>query len=413
MIGPETTSRSMPGSRLVEGGLALLLLGLLLLWLVPAMLDHTPDDMRLAYVAGAEAWESGHPERVETWMSTSFLALCMALTTRVTSLTGSVIALNVLNLGLFLGTVALVWRELRPRLSRFVWWATLAFALLYAPVISIFRWKQLNLIAFALALAGFWLIRRGRPWSGALSAALSIAIKPIVILLPVALFLRRDTRRAAVACAFGVVLLTMVGQAFLAVRAEDPSVLWPMSTFQTFAERGREWGANPENFAPMGTIRRLTRGEGLYEKAFVGLGVLALALLAHESVRHRPGRAWELFAWACALSPMVGPVGWSHYQILLAPLFLVLCYQLSRRGAGPVWWVPLLFAYLLASLVQRPLGGTLPGSILALLTGQRQSWDDMLRMLALGQFSQYFLVATALAWFNRQAPAVGEGTWGD
>jgi hypothetical protein len=391
----------------------LLLLVALLLWLVPAMRDHTPDDMRLAYVAGAEAWASGHPERVETWMSTSFLALCMALTTRATSLTGSVITLNVLNLALFLGIVAVTWRWLRPRLSRRVWWATLAFALLYSPVISVFRWKQLNLIVFALALAGFWLIRRGREWSGAGLAALSIAIKPIVVLLPVALFVRRDTRRAAVACTLGVVLLTMLGQAFLALRARDASVLWPMAALETFAERGREWGANPENFAPMGTVRRLTRGEGPIEKVFVGLGVLALAVLAHESVRRRPGRAWEVFAWACALSPMVGPVGWSHYQVLLAPLFLVLGYQLGRSAAGPSWWLPVLFAYLLTSLVQRPLSGTLPGSVMALLTGYREGWDDMLRMLALGQFAQYFLAAAALAWFNRQAAGLGDGTWRD
>src|SRR5713226_9286104 len=42
-------------------------------------------DFGLAYGGGVEAWASGHPERVTTWFSTPFLALVMAVITRLGS----------------------------------------------------------------------------------------------------------------------------------------------------------------------------------------------------------------------------------------------------------------------------------------------------------------------------------------
>ncbi len=47
---------------------------------------HRVLDLGKAYAGGVEAWSSGHPERVHTWMSTTFLAMIMALVSRLMSM---------------------------------------------------------------------------------------------------------------------------------------------------------------------------------------------------------------------------------------------------------------------------------------------------------------------------------------
>src|SRR5262249_3935315 len=130
----------------------------LLLWAVPAVRDASPDDLRVFYEAGVAAWQ-GHPEHVKDWTGTAFLALLMALVSRASSLRAAAGALNVLIITLVLVSLGVVWSRLRARLPRGVWWATLACAVSFSPLMSTLRWKQLNLIALCLALAGFALIR--------------------------------------------------------------------------------------------------------------------------------------------------------------------------------------------------------------------------------------------------------------
>ncbi len=373
------------------------------LWAVPAIRDTSPDDLRLAYQAGVEAWRTGHPENVETWMSTSLYAMAMAMVTRVGSLTPAVVALNLLNLLLAIATAAVVWWRLRGRVSRVWWWATLALALSFSPLISTVRWKQVNLIVLCLALAGFLWIRRGRSVWGAAAVALSVTLKPLAILLPFALFSRRDTRVAALWCFGGVAVMSLVGQGFLALRAHDPSVLNPLPTLGNYAARARPWGAAPDNFSPQAMVRRITYSKEPFQRTVVTLGIVLAALLANESIRRSTGRSWELLCFTLLFSPMVSPMSWSHYQLLLAPMFVLLAYRFATERAGWVWWLVLLFAYLLTALVQRPLATTVPGALIELLSGQAEEWQDTVRMLSLGQFAQYFLLLTAIGWFNRRA----------
>src|ERR1700682_3193078 len=54
--------------------------------LIPfAVSIHYTADFGLAYHGGLEAWASGHPERLFSWFSTAFLALAMAVISRMAS----------------------------------------------------------------------------------------------------------------------------------------------------------------------------------------------------------------------------------------------------------------------------------------------------------------------------------------
>lgn len=381
---------------------ALFVAALLLLWAWPAMRDVTPDDLRVLYAGGTAAWQSGHPERSPDWLSTAFLGLVMALVSRTASLKGATVALNVANLLMVIVSFSAVWWWLRGRLKRVPWWATLACAVSYSPILSTIRWKQLNLVALFLALVGFLLIRQGRWRSGSATVGLSLALKPLVILLPFGLLARRDTRLAGFSCLAVTVALTFLGQGFLAFRANDLALLSPAPVFQNFARRADAFQSQPENLSPQAMVQRLTRKNDPLQRGVVLLGVAVALLLANESIRRRPGTSWEVFAFALLISTLAGPISWSHYQVLLLPMFILLACQFSLEQASPSFWIALLFAYVLASLVQRPLDLTVPGALRVLATGQRESWEGVIQVLMLSQFAPYFLYLAAVGWFFRK-----------
>src|SRR5206468_5077833 len=90
---------------------------------------------------------------------------------------------------------------------------------------------------------------------------LSVALKPLALLLPVALLLRRETRKAGAIAAAVAVALTVAGQWFLAWRAHDVSLLNPAHAYFDFARKtatpSRSLACHPGNIAPQGTSCRL------------------------------------------------------------------------------------------------------------------------------------------------------------
>src|SRR5262249_18531225 len=159
---------------------------------------------------------------------------------------------------------------------RLLWWATLACAVSYSPILSTIRWKQLNLIVLCLALAGFALLRSGRSLAAAAAIGLSLALKPLVVVLPLALLSRRDTRAAGAWCLLAALVPTLLGLGFLALRAHDASLLSPLPVLQNFGKRAGGFQALPENLSPQALVQRLTRSEDAVQRA----AVLGLVLLA-------------------------------------------------------------------------------------------------------------------------------------
>ena len=389
-------------ARLMQALLALVIGGAAVLLAAKAVSDETPFDIGLAYMGGETAWDTGRPEELETWISTPFLGMVMALVSRAVDLPTAVTGMTILNLGLAVSLIAAIWTRLRHELSPRWWWTTLAGAVLFAPLLSSIWWKQLNVVALSLAVVGFSLLRSGRDVLGAAMTALSLAVKPIFVLLPLALLLRKETRKSGLWALVWIAIFIGGAQAFLAVRAGTPSALSPLPMIEALSERSQPenvWACHTENFAPGSLLCRLAGGRyWTQERVLVLLMVILFAALAHDSIRHRGGKSWSVFAFASLLSPLISPIAWSHYQLLLAPMLVVLVCEFVRRGASLALWGSLAASFALTELVWRPYG-TLPGTVNRHLADKPETPEALFAVMSVAQFAQYLLFFTAVLWF--------------
>ena len=349
---------------------------------------HYTADFGLAYQGGVEAWNSGHPQRLVTWTATPFLAVVMAAITRVSSVDVASPSFMAIDLIVWGALLAAVWSRMRDRVPPRFWWSTLVAAALFAPAISTIFWLQPNLIVFGLALAGFVLVGRRDPLGGFL-IGLSIALKPIVILLPLALLLRRQTREAGLWAIATTAVLSFAGLGFLAWRAGDPSVFNPIDYLAGFLSKGRGPIAAcvPENYSPVALLCRLGVEPSTTITIAVAAAVLLIGWLLIRHLTDSPEARWEVFAVACLLSGMLGPIDWASYGVLMAPLFLLLAYQFWRESAPPPLWIGLGLAFLLAELVWDPLESLAQTPVPVVVFSYTA-----------GQFSQYVLLFVWARW---------------
>jgi hypothetical protein len=401
---PEQAEASLTRAATVAGLLALA--GIVAWWAWRAFHDPRTLDLGLAYQAGQVAWATGHPQHLSSWDGTPFLAALMALISRVIGSATATTLQTILNLTLVLASAAVVLRRLQSVL-RPVWWWTAALALLsFAPLMSTLWWKQFNIEALCLALAGFELLRRRRDGWGAALIGVSIALKPLVFLLPLVLLARRDTRRAGVLSLVWVAGLNIAAQALLALRAHSISALNLYLPLHNFIEKSRPaniWACHPENFAPGSLLCRLAGAQNWTLQHFVVWAAVAL-LGAFVIDALRPSvrglRSWETFAFTLPLSAMLSPLAWSHYQLLLAPLFLLLLVRFTTQGATVSAWAGLAVAFVLASLIWQPFG-TSVGAVRGLFSAKTQTIHDLFAIEAVAQFAQYLLVLTGVIWYTR------------
>lgn len=349
---------------------------------------HYVADFGLAYTGGLEAWSSGHPMRVVTWMGTPFYAAVMALVTRAGPEFVSARIFMAINLSLWLLLLAMVWPRLRPHVPISWWWATLVAAGLFAPALSTIFWLQINLLVFCLALAGFFLVGRNDRLAGVL-IGVSIAIKPVAILLPLALLLRRRSRNAGMWTIVAAAAATIVGFAFLAWRAQDPSVLNPFAYLADFMSKSRLNIAAciVENYSPVAALCRFGLPPATPTSAVIGIAVVTVGWLMVRDLPETLEGEWEVFAAACFLSILIGPIDWAHYGLLMGPMFIVLAYQFWRYRAPAVMWLGLGASYALAGMVWDPLSTQLGASI-----------PFEIFVYTAGQFSQYFLLLVWIRW---------------
>jgi hypothetical protein len=370
------------------------------------------SDFNGFYMGGQVAWATGHPEHFASWTGTPVLALAMGLTSRLVSLNTGADLLELLNAAIVLVTVGIVLRRLRGVLSPAWWWIVAAALVSFGPIMSTVWWHQVNLIPLALALAGYDCLRRQRLQPAAALIGLSVAFKPLAILLPIVLLARRDTRRTG-AWAVGYVVLFAYGcQALLAWHAHSASALSPLVALRNFdAKTGvarvsgftQGWACYPSNFAPGSSLCRiagtqhptLQRCAALVFVALIGAWVM-------YALRGRDARSWEVFAFTCVISPMISPIDWAHYQVMLAPLLVLLVVRFTTGGATPLEWAGLAIAFVLASLnwglYSSPIDvvrhGFWPG---------KEFYPTLLDDLESG--AQYVLLLTGTLWYWRRQPA--------
>lgn len=391
-------------------------------WTWRALDEPSAFDAGLVYKAGEVAWETGHPEDYPTFVNTPFHIALAAIVTRLVSIHTAADLLTLLNLVLVGALISVALYRLRPMLSPGWWWVTAAALVSFAPMMSTVWWKQFNVIALALAVAGFDQLRRGIAghevlragrlrMSGAL-IGLSVAFKPLVVLLPLVLLARRSTRPAGAWAIGWVVGLTVAAQAFIATRAGDLGPLNPLEPLRNFADQTgpeRLGPCLPENFAPGALLCRLI-GDDYWTLQHVAVWILVALLGAFviDALRGRSAAGWEVFAFTCALTPMLSPLAWSHYQIMLAPLFVLLVVRFTTEGATPATWFGLAVAFFLASLMLQPYGTIFGGEPL----GEGLARSRFVLVASVAGFAQYVLVLTGVLWFaQRQArpehPAAG------
>lgn len=352
-------------------------------------------DFGLAYHAGQVAWSSGHPERLSTWTGTPFLAFVMAAITKAESLEVGTLVILATNLVVWAGLLFSVWSRLDGRVPSGWWWGTLLTAVVFAPAITAIFWMQLNLIVLALALGGVALTGRNDRAAGLL-IGLALALKPILVLLPFVLLLRPESRRAGVWAIAVAAVLSTLGLGFLAWRAGDLSVANPVAYLAQFVTKGRgpDYACVPENYSPMGLLCRLGVPSSTALTAIVAATVLGVGWLVIRQLRNPSGAKWELFAAAGLLSPMLGPIGWAGYQVLLAPLMLLLAYQFWAERAPVFLWVNLAAVFLLTMLVWDPLESIAQTPVPLLVASY-----------TLGQFAQYFLLLLWVQWLRMRSAA--------
>jgi hypothetical protein len=132
--------------------------------------------------------------------------------------------------------------------------------------------------------------------------------------------------------------------------------------------------------------------------------LLLLGVWVVWALRGRSVLSWEAFAFTCVLSAMVSSFEWTHYQVMLGPLFVLLLFRFAREGGGIGPWLGLLVAFVLASLIWEPYG-TLFGSIRRVLTGRTEPYNTLFGgpertfQEGIAQFAQYVLLATGVLWY--------------
>lgn len=377
------------------------LLALMGWWTWRALHDPLGWDAGLAYNGGQVAWATGHPEHLGTWTGTPFLAATMAVLSRAFSVHTVDDLVTIVNLALAAAVIAVVLHRLRPLLSEAWWWAAAFGLVTFAPLMSSVWEKQFNVIALTLALGGFELVRRGRHSYGAAAIGFSVALKPLVILLPFVMLASRETRRAGVKALGWILGLNVAAQALFAARAGDLGPLDPLIALRNFASKSHpsllacvNW-----NFAPGAMLCRLAGIQHpTLQRVVALLAVLLLGVWVIDALRCHPVTSWEVFAFVCALSAMLSPLAWTHYQIMLAPLFVLLLVRFTRERATVGEWAGLAVAFALASLMWKPYGTAL-GALHDLITDARSVPSEPNFTEGYAQFAQYILVVTGIMWY--------------
>jgi len=237
-------------------------------------------------------------------------------------------------------------------------WSSEAFSLAAPPMLvpflitdrftsSNFDHLQINIVLFALTLAGLIAIRSGRWFAGGAAVGFAAAVKVMpVVFLPYLLW-RREWRGfwaasvTAAVCSLSPVLVFGPQRFWEYVIAwrEKVAAGWGVGKMNqsVWAMWDRWLGHGMVPFGTPGVNDVPESGSPMVTAAVVGT-VLAFALLAWRRWRHRPQGAWQTAAeWSVvfAASALCSPVTWKAYLVvlLLPHTLLFAAYQHSEPAS--------------------------------------------------------------------------------
>lgn len=219
--------------------------------------------------------------------------------------------------------------------------AALAFAILgWYPVLCTLRWGQSGNLLTALTIMGWYYLRSNRPILSGMSIGLATCLKVFPGLLLVYLFFRH--RRAFVAAALTILGLT--GIAAIVVGWQSYGDYSAAAHFVTM-----RFGGSRFNLSLLGIVSRLLGGNlgfGFYQTTptafaiYVGIavsvvGALVLLLLRKPSPAGVESVDFE-YSLFVALMPLLSPLSWDHYMVVLLLPILFLIRQIAKDKSEAV-----------------------------------------------------------------------------
>ena len=242
-------------------------------------------DFSIYYHGAGAAWRNGDPYATTGWVGSPFVAMLLAPITRIMPLHTAAWWVTLANMLVIVGGAVAIWVWTRDRTREWFAWLLVLGWVGFAPVASATWWKQLELVPLGLAALGFLQVRTRRPWIGGVLIGLSVAIKPMVLLVPLALLLWRSTRKAGTIAVGSVIAFTAAGEAFLAWRAHDVALLSPFTTYDrwlgTISKPSNPLVCHPGNISPGATLCRLAGpGDWGMQRIVILAGVAVIAACA-------------------------------------------------------------------------------------------------------------------------------------
>jgi len=380
------------------------------LWAWRSFSDPAGYDFSQAYYSGEVAWSTGRPETWFSWTGTPLLAAAMAVTGRLWDEVSANRILTGVNIALVLSVIGVVVRRLRNTLSP-LWLLIVAVGIAsFGPILSTVWWKQFNIIVLFLALAGFEALRRDRFLLAGALIGFSVGLKPLVFLLPLVLLARRSTRLTGIWGVVFAVGLNIGAQGLYAIHAHAAAAFDPLSPARNFLKKSRPGSGyylacGHSNFSSQALLCR-TFGAKHWTllTIVVWLALVCLAVWVVRALHGYDTASWECFAFTCVFSTMASSIDWSHYQVMLAPLIVLLVVRFSTVRTHALYWFGLLVAFVLASLTWSPYGAITDALQLHFRSTYQTNPHPLVANIA--QYSQYILIVTATLWYRRHGRTV-------
>lgn len=264
-----------------------------------------------------------------------------------------------------LGSMALVWRMVRPTGVSFGLWMLISVAIASAttPFFMGFWLNQPQFLVVFLVLLAFERAQSGRPMAAGIALGVAAAIKITPALFVVVFLMDRNWRAASWFALTGAFLLLIsIAMAGLDMHAQ-------------FLEQLQRAGAHivltPINFSLEGVVTawsvnalggdidqpfvvmEMLDWVGMLSKLGLVLSVAALWWLTRSTTPERASFGRLLALWCCLI--LFGPLGWSHY--LVGPLLLLPAVLAYFRRGWAIFWIVVVVALLShpAHIALRPM----------------------------------------------------------
>ena len=238
-------------------------------------------------------------------------------------------------------------------------WTRLSFislALLYLPISLHFYWDQAQLLILLLLLAGLRSIQIGRDFAGGALIALACLLKLYPIVMLGYLFFWRRWRvmaYVAITLAFGALITVMlvgrdISVTFVPRLSSVNDLMGELSVSGAVYHVLKFSGVPPGPFASI--ARQLLTA--FADLAVVGLAIRATLLVSADRVHE--DRTFAL--WLVAML-LITPSSWSHYAVMLIPLFAEIGLAANEGAASRLAIGLAIASYLLADIVLLGLAG--------------------------------------------------------